>query len=237
MQFMPKNQQRKIILKHLTNLKERKGLLIAVEGVDGSGKSTQMQLVNNWLQSNGFATVVTAWASTDTIKPLIKDIKRKEYIVSPKVFSLLHVADFTERLEKVIIPALQSGLVVLCDRYLYTAIARDTARGVSEHWVRTMYDFAPIPDITLYFSVRPDISFARKTGIPNFYEAGMDRGLDKNIRHSFEIFQQKVIQSYEQLVTSDHLLRIDGETDIFVTFPKVKQIIAHAIQQKYKIHL
>jgi dTMP kinase len=237
MQIMPKTKKREIILEHLTNLKERKGLLIAVEGVDGSGKSTQLQLVNNWLQSNGFATVVTAWASTNTIKPLIKDIKRKEYIVPPKVFSLLHVADFTERLEKIIIPALQSGLVVLCDRYMYTAIARDTARGLSEQWVRTMYAFAPIPDITIYFSVQPEISFARKTGIPNFYEAGMDRGFDKNIRHSFENFQQRVIQTYERLVSSDHLLRIDAETDIFVTYPKVKKIVAHAIQKKYKIQL
>lgn len=224
-------------LGNLTNLAERKGMIIAVEGVDGSGKSTQLQLVNNWLQSNGFATVVTTWASSENIKPLLKKIKREEIIVPPEVFSLLHVADFAERLETVVLPALKAGIVVLCDRYMYTAFARDTARGLSEQWVRKLYNFALVPDITFYFSVQPEISFARKTGIPNFYEAGMDVGLDKNIRRSFELFQHRVIESYERLVVSDHLLRIDGEKDIFVTFPKVKKIIADAIHQKYKIKI
>ena len=225
------------LLKNLTTLTERKGMLLAVEGVDGSGKSTQLQLVNNWLQSNGFATIVTTWASSDNIKPLLKKIKRKEIIVPPEVFSLLHVADFAERLETVVLPALKAGIVVLCDRYMYTALARDVARGLPEKWVRRLYDFALIPDMTFYFSVRPEVSFARKTGIPNFYEAGMDIGLNKNIRRSFELFQHRVIQSYESLVVRDHLILIDGEKDIFVTFPKVKKIIADAIHKKYKIHI
>ncbi len=224
-------------LAHVVSKEKRRGLLIAVEGVDGSGKTTQLELMNNWLKSNGFATVLTSWNSYPTVRPLIKRIKQKEIVVRPEVFSLMHLADFAERYERIIQPALRAGVTVFCDRYIYTALARDTARGLDQQWVRHMYSFAPIPDLTFYFSVPPAVSFQRKASLPNFYEAGMDLGVHKNIRKSFEHFQGRVIQEYERLAISDNLIRIDGTNDIFVTFPTVRAIVEQAIAKKYHIHV
>lgn len=212
-----------------------RGLLIAVEGVDGSGKSTQLELLDKWLSSNGFATVLTTWNSSEKIKPLVKKIKKSETVISPEAYSLLHLADFAERYDGLIRGALAAGKVVLCDRYVYTAFARDTARGLSLPWLQQTYNFAPRPDVAFYFRVPPAVALARKTSMPNFYEAGMDRGLSPNIKTSFEIFQKRVIDAYEGMANREGLTVINGETDIFVTFPKVKQIVAAKIKQKYGI--
>lgn len=235
---MNKNQTLpKINFPHLSTLRDYPGLLIAVEGIDGSGKSTQLMLVNDWLRSNGFATVMTAWSSSETIHPLIKQIKREERIVTPEVYSLLNAADFAEQYEKTILPALKAGLVVLCDRYIYTAFTRDKARGLDQKWVRKIYSFARIPDITLYFHVDPEVSLKRKIGIPNFYEAGMDVGIDRNIKRSFAIFEKRVIDEYQRLTDPEGIIQIDGTHAIFETFPVVKEIIATAIRQKYQVVL
>jgi dTMP kinase len=216
---------------------KHKGLLIVVEGVDGSGKSTQLELVQNWLNSNGFATVKTDWNSSEEIRPVIKRIKKQEVVISPETFSLLHLADFAERYDTIIRGALKAGKVVLCDRYIYTAYARDTARGLALPWIKKLYAFAPQPDLAFYFRVRPEIAIERKTKMPNFYEAGMDQGLHTNIKKSFDIFQRKVIGAYEALAKPEGLTVIDGETDIFVTFPKVREIVAKTIYEKFKIKL
>ena len=214
-----------------------KGLLIVVEGVDGSGKSTQLELVQNWLNSNGFATVKTDWNSSETIRPVIKTIKKNEVIISPETFSLLHLADFAERYDKIMRGALKAGKIVLCDRYIYTAYARDTARGLTLPWIKKLYAFAPKPDLAFYFRVRPEVAIERKTKMPNFYEAGMDQGLHTNIKKSFDAFQRKVIGAYESLAKPEGLTVIDGETDIYVTFPKVRAAVAQVIHKKFGIHL
>jgi dTMP kinase len=214
-----------------------KGLLIVVEGVDGSGKSTQLEMLQNWLNANGFATVKTEWTSSETIRPLIKQIKKEETIVSPETFSLLGLADFAERYHKIIASSLSAGKIVLCDRYVYTAYARDTARGLDLDWIKHIYSFAPKPDLAFYFHVSPEIAIGRKINMPKFYEAGADLALHPNIKKSFCIFQKRIIDAYLGLAKKEGLTIVDGETEICVTFPKVQHAVAKAIHKKFKIKL
>ena len=137
-----KTPKRKSATKSKTSGNTYKGLLIIVEGVDGSGKSTQLEMLQNWLNANGFPTVKTEWNSSESVKPVIKKIKKSETIVSPETFSLLHLADFAERYHNLILPNLKAGKIVLCDRYIYTAYARDAARGLKLDWIKNFYAFA-----------------------------------------------------------------------------------------------
>jgi len=215
----------------------RDGSLFVVEGVDGSGKSTQMQMMHDWLASNGFAVEMTTWTSSETIRPLIKAIKKEHVLVSPYVFSLLYVADFAERCAKTIHGALKAGKIVLADRYVYTALSRDVARGLSHDWVAQAYRFAPQPDIAMYFRVSPEVAISRKDNFPKFYEAGMDLGLSDNPMDAFKIFQTRVIEEYEKMIGKYNLNVFNGEDRLYNTFPKVRTVIAEFIKKKYDIEM
>ena len=128
------------------------GKLYIVEGVDGSGKSTQIALLKKWLESEGYSVFFTEWNSSDLVKETTREGKKKN-ILTPTTFSLLHATDFADRLNYQIIPPLKAGMIVLADRYAYTAFARDVVRGVSPRWVRNLYSFAVKPDISFYFDV------------------------------------------------------------------------------------
>lgn len=177
------------------------GKLLVVEGVDGSGKSTQLDLLRNWLTSKGHSVIFTEWNSSLLISKTIKQAKRSNSLI-PTTFSLLHATDFADRLENIIIPALKAGLIVLADRYCFTAFARDVARGVDADWVRSLYGFAIRPDGAFYFQVPVEVSLARiaNSRQPGYYESGMDIGLSNDPMESFQIFQTRVIQEYERMV-------------------------------------
>ncbi|MBX9723186.1 MAG: dTMP kinase [Candidatus Obscuribacterales bacterium] len=177
------------------------GKLIVVEGVDGSGKSTQLNLLKNWLEDRGQKVIFTQWNSSKLISKTIKEAKRSNTLI-PVTFSLLHATDFADRLENIIKPALKAGLTVLADRYCFTAFARDVARGVDKEWVRNLYEFAIKPDAAMYFRVPIETSLSRiaTSRLPGFYEAGMDIGLSADPRQSFQLFQSMVINEYDQMV-------------------------------------
>lgn len=177
------------------------GKLLVVEGVDGSGKSTQLDLLRNWLTARGQSVIFTEWNSSTLISKTIKQAKRSNSLI-PTTFSLLHATDFADRLENIIIPALKAGLIVLADRYCFTAFARDVARGVDADWVRSLYGFAIRPDGAFYFQVPVEVSLARiaNSRQPGYYESGMDIGLSNDPMESFQIFQTRVIQEYEKMV-------------------------------------
>lgn len=177
------------------------GKLIVVEGVDGSGKSTQLNLLRNWLEDKGHRVIFTEWNSSRLISKTIKQAKRDNSLI-PVTFSLLHATDFADRLENIIKPALKAGLVVLADRYCFTAFARDVARGVDKEWVRNLYGFTIRPDGAFYFQVPIEVSLQRiaTSRVPGYYEAGMDIGLSNDPRESFQIFQTRVIAEYDKMV-------------------------------------
>jgi dTMP kinase len=136
------------------------GRLITVEGIDGSGKSTQLLLLERWLASRGYRVHFTEWNSSRLVRRSMKRGKKKD-LLTPTTFSLLHAVDFADRLTYEIIPPLKAGMIVLADRYAYTAFGRDVARGVDARWVRAVYSFAPRPDLALYFRVPIDVSLER----------------------------------------------------------------------------
>lgn len=177
------------------------GKLIVVEGVDGSGKSTQLALLRNWLESEGHSVIFTEWNSSRLISKTIKQAKRANTLI-PVTFSILHATDFADRLENIIIPALKAGLIVLADRYCYTAFARDVARGVDQEWVRNLYGFAIRPDGAFYFQLPVEVSLSRIAAqrAPGFYEAGMDLGLSRDPQESFRLFQSMIINEYDKMV-------------------------------------
>lgn len=191
------------------------GLLICVEGIDGSGKSTQLELLYTWLKSKGLDVILTQWNSSELIANTTKKAKKKN-LLSGRTFSLLHAVDFADRLERTIKPALKAGFIVLADRYVYTAFARDVARNVEPDWVRKMYSFAIEPDLTFYFDLSPKHSLERicANRQPSFYEAGMDMKLSNNPYKSYILFQNRIVEQYNEMIDEFDLIRIDALDNI-----------------------
>lgn len=192
------------------------GRLITVEGIDGSGKSTQLMLLHRWLTEQGCRVHFTEWNSSRLVRRSMKRGKKKD-LLTPTTFSLLHAVDFADRLTYHIMPPLKAGMIVLADRYVYTAFGRDVARGVHPEWVRALYSFAPRPDLTLYFRVPIDVSLERLLSGRaklKYHEAGMDVGLAPDPVDSFRLFQGRVLSIYDQLTEEFGLQVIDATGDI-----------------------
>jgi len=192
------------------------GKLIVVEGIDGSGKSTQLHLLDKWLRSLGLYVFFTEWNSSDVVKEITSKGKKKA-LLTPTTFSLLHATDFADRYERNIFPLLEAGYFVLADRYVYTAFARDVVRGCTPAWVRKVYSFAVVPDVTFYFQVPPNVAMDRiLEGRPKlkYYEAGMDLNLSNDEYESYRIFQTRIVDQYESMVQKDKFVNIDGTLDI-----------------------
>lgn len=195
------------------------GKLIVVEGIDGSGKSTQLDLLHKWLVGENYLVAFSEWNSSPLVRRITKRGKERK-MLSSLTFSLIHAADFVDRLERQIIPALEAGAIVLADRYVYTAFARDIARGVHRDWVRDVYSMALQPTLPLYFRVPLEESLKRiLVGRPElkYYEAGLDLGLASDPYESFRIFQGRILEEYERLVEEFGLAVVDA------TQPLVKQ--------------
>lgn len=192
------------------------GRLFIVEGIDGSGKSTQLSLLQQWLKREGYMVFFSEWNSS----PLIKDTTRRgkaKHMLTPTTFSLIHATDLADRIERHIIPPLKAGAIVLADRYIYTAFARDVVRGVSPRWVRELYRFAVKPTIAFYFRVPLEISLRRILGARaglKYYEAGMDLDLSEDIEDSFKLFQSRIRDQYESMVEEFGLTVIDATRPI-----------------------
>src|ERR687898_1095532 len=192
------------------------GKLIVVEGIDGSGKSTQIRLLEKWLRFRNIRVFLTEWNSSEAIKDVTAKGKKKEKL-TPTTFSLLHATDFADRYERNIFPLLRAGYIVLADRYVYTAYARDVVRGCSYKWVCKVYDFAVKPDLIFYFRVPIDIAADRiLSGRPKlkYYEAGMDLNLSNDPYESYRIFQSRIIDQYESLSITENFTIVDGTMEI-----------------------
>ena len=203
------------------------GRLIVVEGIDGSGKSTQLSLLQTYLVSEGFDVSFTEWNSSPLVKDTTKRGKKKN-LFSPTTFSLIHATDFADRHERSILPPLQAGLIVLADRYAYTAFARDAARGCEPAWIRNLYDFATRPDLALYFKVDIDTAVARITGGRiqlRFHEAGMDLGLSPDPITSFRIFQSRVLEEYDHVADEFSLTVLDGSRSVVEQQREMRKLV------------
>jgi len=193
-----------------------RGRLIAVEGIDGSGKSTQLMLLDRWLRARGYPVHFTQWNSSRLVRRSMRRGKKKN-LLTPTTFSLLHAVDFADRYTYQILPPLKAGMIVLADRFVYTAFARDVARGVHPDWVRAVYSFAPRPDLTVFFRVPIEVSLERLLAGRaklKYHEAGMDVGLSPDPVESFRLFQGRVLDIYDQLAGEFGLKTVDATGDI-----------------------
>lgn len=203
------------------------GKLFIVEGIDGSGKSTQLDLLNKWLIGQGYCVAFSEWNSSPLVKETTK-LGKKKQLLTPTSFSLIHAADLADRTERQILPALKAGAIVLADRYIYTAFARDVARGVSPTWVRKVYAFAIKPTVAFYFRVPLEESLKRiLDGRPQlkFYEAGMDLGLSDDPQESFALFQKRILDEYEKMIDEFGLTVIDATLPLTEQQEMVREII------------
>jgi dTMP kinase len=203
------------------------GRLIIVEGIDGSGKSTQLDLLRKWLTNQGYMVIFSEWNSSPIVKAITRRGKRQQ-LLSPMSFSLIHAADFASRTYSQILPALQSGAIVLADRYVYTAYARDAVRGVNRAWLRRLYSFAVEPTLAFYFDVPLDEAMRRiSIGRPElkFYEAGLDLGLSHDAYESFRQFQGLIREEYECLVSEFGLLRMDATESLIHQQQRMREIV------------
>lgn len=220
-------------MSRLTEKHNLKGTLVCVEGIDGSGKSTQLALLRDWLKATGQDVIFTEWNSSELISQTTKLAKKKN-LLSPRTFSLLHAVDFADRFKQVIAPALKAGFIVLADRYAYTAFARDVARGVDANWVRQVYNFAIKPDLAVYFDIDPKSSMERIcfNRAPKFYEAGMDLKLSNDPYESYMIFQGRVIREYQKMVDEFGLVKLDAMDSIHTKQLEIRRLLKDILNAK-----
>lgn len=215
------------------------GRLFIVEGIDGSGKSTQLSLLHKWLEAKGYGVVFSEWNSSPLVKDTTK-LGKKKKMLTPATFSLIHCTDFADRTEKSILPLLKAGAVVLCDRYVYTAFARDVARGMDRQWVRDLYEFAVKPTVAFYFRVPLETAIGRITAARDclkYYEAGLDLGLSDDPIESFRIFQGRILEEYERMIPEFGLTVIDATLPVEVQQSQVRQIARRQLEGAYELRI
>jgi len=211
--------------------KELPGRMIAVEGLDGSGKSTQIYLLKRWFELRGLKVFATEWNSSVIVKNATSKGKKRQ-LLTATTFSLIHCTDFADRYERQILPLLKAGYLVLCDRYIYTAFARDAVRGCSRTWLRNLYGYARRPDLTFFFNTPLPIALGRiLSSRPQlkYHEAGMDLGLSHDPYESFRLFQERIYQEYLAMQEEFGFVTIDGTDTIEKQQTLVRQIVGDAV--------
>ncbi len=188
------------------------GKLVVIEGTDGVGRSTQAELLKHFLEVEGYGVEVSEWKSSDLISNAIDKAKSKNAL-NTITFSLLYATDLADRLNRVIIPALKAGFVVIADRYFHTAFARDVVRGADAAWVRKIYGFAPAPDLVFYLRMPIEDLLKRiitSRGGLDFYESGRDIGMSTDLYQSFKLYQSKIVHEYEKMTDEFQFKVIDA---------------------------
>src|SRR5919197_4771346 len=207
------------------------GRLVAVEGLDGSGKSTKIYLLKRWLELQGLKVFFSEWNSSDMVKSATSKGKKRE-LLSPTTFSLIHATDFADRYERHLVPLVRAGYLVLCDRYIFTAFARDVVRGCPRDWVRGIYNFAALPDLTFFFKADLEVSLSRiLDGRPElkYFEAGMDLRLSSDPYESFRIFQGRMLEQYLAMSTEFNFIVLDASQPIEAQQATVRELVTQRL--------
>jgi dTMP kinase len=207
------------------------GRLLAVEGLDGSGKSTQIYLLKRWLELQGLKVYFSEWNSSEIVKAATSKGKKRE-LLTPTTFSLIHATDFADRYERHLVPLLRAGYLVLCDRYIFTAFGRDVVRGCPPEWVRGLYNFAALPDLTFFFKADLEVSLQRiLDGRPQlkYFEAGMDLRLSADPYESFRIFQGRILEQYLAMSTEFNFMVIDANQLVEAQQATVRELVSQRL--------
>lgn len=194
------------------NLAELVGKLIVVEGADGSGRSTQIARLVDWLESSGHATVQVGLKRSSLVSEEL-DRAQNGNILSRTTLGLFYATDFADQLENIILPALRAGFIVLADRYVYTLMARDLVRGTNEQWLKNIYGIALVPDAVFYLEVPPEELVQRnlsKSATLDYWESGMDIGLSRDVFDSFLKYQEAMRGVFLRMQKTYKFTIVDG---------------------------
>ena len=207
-------------------LQEYPGKIIALEGTDGVGRSTQIHLLREWLEVQGYGVVETGWTRSELMQPTI-DLAKSSNTLNKLTFQLLYATDFADRLEKEIIPALKAGFIVLSDRYIYTAMARAGVRGVDRTWIRSLYGFAIVPHLVFYLRIDEKTLIRRvlQSRGMDYWESGMDMKLGDDIYESFRAYQRSLLKEYTSMADEFNFRVLDARRKVDVIQEELRRQI------------
>jgi dTMP kinase len=202
------------------------GKIIAIEGTDGVGRSTQIHLLREWLEVQGYGVVETGWTRSELMQPTI-EIAKASNTLNKLTFVLLYATDFADRLEKEIIPALKAGFIVLSDRYVYTAMARAGVRGVDRTWVRNLYGFAIVPHLVFYLRIDEKTLIKRilQSRGMDYWESGMDMKIGDDIYESFRTYQKTLLKEYSSMADEYRFRVLDARRKVEVIQDELRRQI------------
>jgi dTMP kinase len=216
------------------NLGKLLGKLIVVEGADGSGRSTQISRLGEWLEGCGYATTQVGLKRSTLVSEEL-DRAQQGNVLSRITLSLFYATDFADQLENIILPALKAGLIVLADRYIYTLMARDMVRGMEENWLRNLYGIALEPDAVFYLNVSPEElvqrTFAKNAAL-DFWESGMDLGFSRDMFDSFLRYQSEVQKVFKRLQATYGFTIVDGNRPVEATNAELQKKISAVLAHK-----
>ncbi len=212
-----------------------KGKLIAIEGTDGTGRSTQVALLKNWLEVQGYAVLETGWARSNLMQKSI-ELAKSGNIMDRMTFTLLYATDFADRFENQIMPALKSGHIVLTDRYIFTAFVRDAVREPDQQWIRNLFGFAIIPHLVIYLKIKVEDLIPRviETGGMNYWEAGMDLHMGQDLFDSFANYQSALIKEYDKLAKEFSFEVVEAEKSVEEIHDKIKERVKDILSSSKK---
>src|SRR4026209_702133 len=202
------------------------GKIIAIEGTDGVGRSTQIRLLREWLEVQGYGVIETGWTRSELIQPTI-ELAKASNTLNKLTFMLLYATDFADRLEKEIIPALKAGFIVLSDRYIVTALARAGVRGVDRTWMRNLYGFAIAPHLVFYLKIDEKTLIRRvlQSRGMDFWESGMDMKLGDDIYESFRAYQRSLLKEYTSMADEFGFRVLDAKRKVEVIQDELRRQI------------
>ena len=209
------------------------GTLIVIEGMDGSGRSTQIALLQEWLESEGFAVQTSGLRRSALVGRDIDELLAKN-AVTRLTLALMYATDFFDQLEHRIVPALKAGAVVLADRYIFTLIARGVVRGINRDYLSGVYAMALRPHLTFWLNVRPETAFGRefrKAQAISYWEAGRDMSLSHDLYWSFIRYQTMIKREFEAMAKRQNFIEFDGEASV----PAVNKLLRQRIAEQLEI--
>jgi dTMP kinase len=209
------------------------GSLIVIEGMDGSGRSTQIALLQEWLESEGFAVQTSGLRRSNLVGRDIDELMAKN-AVTRLTLALMYATDFFDQVEHRILPALRSGTVVLADRFIFTLIARGVVRGINRDYLSGLYAMALRPHLTFWLNVRPETAFARefkKAQAISYWEAGRDMSLSHDLYWSFIRYQTMIKREFEVMAKRHNFMELDGESSV----PAVNKLLRQRIAEQLGI--
>ena len=219
-------------LPYLTLNDELPGKLIVIEGPDCSGRSTQISMCKEWMEANGHAVLDTGIKRSNLVAEIIQEAK-KGNILGKNTLSLLYCTDFADQLENKILPALESGYIVLSDRYIFTLMARDILRGASKEWLKKLFGFAIVPDLVFLINIDPDTLLHRtfsKYGSLDYWEAGMDIHLSSDMFESFKKYHMMLKKEYESFAEEYGFISLNGRDNPNKIQAQIRKHVSNYLQ-------